>query len=54
MGGQGNETSGVAIGMRQRQSETAQFHLQDNLKQVNPSRCKNLAWALSSTLTPCR
>lgn len=31
MGGQGNETSGVAIGMRQRQSETAQFHLQDNL-----------------------
>ena len=31
MGGQGNETSGVAIGMRQKQSETAQFHLQDNL-----------------------
>lgn len=31
MGGQGNETSGVAIGMRQRQSETAHFHLQDNL-----------------------
>lgn len=31
MGGQGNETSGVAINMRQRQSETAQFHFQDNL-----------------------
>ncbi|WP_265735704.1 portal protein, partial [Acinetobacter baumannii] len=25
------EVSGVAIGMRQRQSETSQFHLQDNL-----------------------
>ncbi|HGX3409615.1 TPA: portal protein [Acinetobacter baumannii] len=31
MGGDSQEVSGVAIGMRQRQSETAQFHLQDNL-----------------------
>lgn len=31
MGGDSSEVSGVAIGMRQRQSETAQFHLQDNL-----------------------
>jgi polyhydroxyalkanoate synthesis regulator phasin len=31
MGGDSQEISGVAIGMRQRQSETAQFHLQDNL-----------------------
>lgn len=31
MGGDTQEVSGVAIGMRQRQSETAQFHLQDNL-----------------------
>lgn len=31
MGGDSGEISGVAIGMRQRQSETAQFHLQDNL-----------------------
>lgn len=31
MGGDAQEVSGVAIGMRQRQSETAQFHLQDNL-----------------------
>lgn len=31
MGGDAQEISGVAIGMRQRQSETAQFHLQDNL-----------------------
>lgn len=31
MGAQGNETSGVAIQKRQQQSETAQFHFQDNL-----------------------
>lgn len=31
MGGDSQEVSGVAIGMRQRQSETSQFHLQDNL-----------------------
>lgn len=31
MGSDSREASGVAIGMRQRQSETAQFHLQDNL-----------------------
>lgn len=31
MGADSQEVSGVAIGMRQRQSETAQFHLQDNL-----------------------
>lgn len=31
MGSDSQDASGVAIGMRQRQSETAQFHLQDNL-----------------------
>ncbi|WP_252514166.1 portal protein [Acinetobacter seifertii] len=36
MGGDSQEVSGVAIGMRQRQSETAQFHLQDNLEEEQP------------------
>lgn len=31
MGAQGNETSGIAIQKRQQQSETAQFHFQDNV-----------------------
>ena len=34
MGASGNETSGVAIRQRQQQSETAQFHLQDNLNKT--------------------
>lgn len=34
MGASGNETSGVAIRQRQQQSETAQFHLQDNMNKT--------------------
>lgn len=34
MGGDSQEVSGVAIGMRQRQSETAQFNFQDNTNKM--------------------
>lgn len=44
MGAQGNETSGVAIRTRQTQSETAQFHFQDN---GNKSICHSARILLS-------
>lgn len=42
LGSQGNETSGVAIGTRQRQSNITNFHFVDNLSRAEWELCKKL------------